>query len=126
MGFRPDLRRLERLIPDRQWIKVRRHPLAMLRRRLVRPVPLRREPEFLQRLGVQLQHDRRGGTDEAEPVRPFQVAAIGHLEVARVVRDLFAPEAVVVDVPLQLSWRSEEHTSELQSIMRTTYACFCW
>src|SRR3546814_838053 len=35
MGFRPDLRRLERLIPDRQWIKERRHPLAMLRRRLV-------------------------------------------------------------------------------------------
>src|SRR3546814_5270879 len=118
-------------------------------RRLVRPVPRRREPEFLQRLGVQRQHDRRGGTDEAEPVRPFQVAAIGHLEVARVFRDLFAPEAVVVDVPLQLSWvrralavrfailaapageqadagrRSEEHTSELQSLMRNSYAVFC-
>src|SRR3546814_7990787 len=23
-------------------------------------------------------------------------------------------------------WRSEEHTSELQSLMRITYAVFCW
>src|SRR3546814_6869595 len=23
-------------------------------------------------------------------------------------------------------WRSEEHTSELQSLMRTSYAVFCW
>src|SRR3546814_14603279 len=45
----------------------------------------------------------RSGTDEAGPVRPFQVAAIGHREVSRVFRDRFAPEAVVVDVPLQLS-----------------------
>src|SRR3546814_6649862 len=26
----------------------------------------------------------------------------------------------------QLTWRSEEHTSELQSLMRISYAVFCW
>src|SRR3546814_3495750 len=26
---------------------------------------------------------------------------------------------------LQLGWRSEEHTSELQSLMRSSYAVFC-
>src|SRR3546814_4513181 len=25
-----------------------------------------------------------------------------------------------------LEWRSEEHTSELQSLMRNSYAVFCW
>src|SRR3546814_2261032 len=25
-----------------------------------------------------------------------------------------------------LAWRSEEHTSELQSLMRISYAVFCW
>src|SRR3546814_8631048 len=28
-------------------------------------------------------------------------------------------------VPAWDTWRSEEHTSELQSLMRTTYAVFC-
>src|SRR3546814_6789470 len=27
---------------------------------------------------------------------------------------------------LVVAWRSEEHTSELQSLMRTSYAVFCW
>src|SRR3546814_4568293 len=27
--------------------------------------------------------------------------------------------------PIQHRWRSEEHTSELQSLMRTSYAVFC-
>src|SRR3546814_9086899 len=28
--------------------------------------------------------------------------------------------------PIARTDRSEEHTSELQSLMRTSYACFCW
>src|SRR3546814_1821756 len=45
-----------------------------------------------------------------------------------------APPAIVLRIPtavLNLSprrlrlWRSEEHTSELQSLMRTSYAVFC-
>src|SRR3546814_9366598 len=33
--------------------------------------------------------------------------------------------ALDVDVPVQLRVRSEEHTSELQSLMRISYAVFC-
>src|SRR3546814_6894457 len=32
---------------------------------------------------------------------------------------------VVERAPLGGAWRSEEHTSELQSLMRTSYAVFC-
>src|SRR3546814_1746998 len=37
------------------------------------------------------------------------------------VRCLYAPDAGLDD----LLWRSEEHTSELQSLMRISYAVFC-
>src|SRR3546814_4793302 len=40
--------------------------------------------------------------DEAELPRPFEIAAVGHLEIARVLRNLLAPEAVIFDVALQL------------------------
>src|SRR3546814_5530301 len=33
---------------------------------------------------------------------------------------------VWIDAKLGLLARSEEHTSELQSLMRTSYAVFCW
>src|SRR3546814_4761671 len=41
------------------------------------------------------------------------------------------PQPVVVsrhlhNVPEKAIWRSEEHTSELQSLMRRSYAVFCW
>src|SRR3546814_9297887 len=32
---------------------------------------------------------------------------------------------VLANVALVLLWRSEEHTSELQSLMRSSYAVFC-
>src|SRR3546814_9642724 len=41
-----------------------------------------------------------------------------------------APDGIVMDSPPRLEdvrpWRSEEHTSELQSLMRISYAVFCW
>src|SRR3546814_2214354 len=37
-----------------------------------------------------------------------------------------APPALPSDPPFELSFRSEEHTSELQPLMRTLYAVFCW
>src|SRR3546814_10457745 len=37
-------------------------------------------------------------------------------------RDVFAQRWIVRAAP---SWRSEEHTSELQSLMRISYAGFC-
>src|SRR3546814_10045167 len=36
-----------------------------------------------------------------------------------------APRALNVDHPLLRPFRSEEHTSELQSLMRISYAVFC-
>src|SRR3546814_4556951 len=36
----------------------------------------------------------------------------------------FQPTAIA-DVPIEADARSEEHTSELQSLMRTSYAVFC-
>src|SRR3546814_1977342 len=38
---------------------------------------------------------------------------------------LIAPPQRRLDVTESWAWRSEEHTSELQSIMRTSYAVFC-
>src|SRR3546814_5393940 len=35
------------------------------------------------------------------------------------------PGAYFESLHSQLSWRSEEHTSELQSLMRISYAVFC-
>src|SRR3546814_10579981 len=48
-------------------------------------------------------------------------------EAVRAIRDeLLSFDAVLVWVnPLDISGRSEEHTSELQSLMRISYAVFC-
>src|SRR3546814_5992890 len=35
------------------------------------------------------------------------------------------PDAIYVATEGPLGWRSEEHTSELQSLMRISYAVFC-
>src|SRR3546814_10893199 len=35
------------------------------------------------------------------------------------------PAALVLSAAMLLGWRSEEHTSELQSLMRISYAVFC-
>src|SRR3546814_8821391 len=42
----------------------------------------------------------------------------------KVVMRIFDPDLVVKDFA-QLGFRSEEHTSELQSLMRISYAVFC-
>src|SRR3546814_7281156 len=39
--------------------------------------------------------------------------------------DAFVAEWVTPEPPAHLPYRSEEHTSELQSLMRTSYAVFC-
>src|SRR3546814_6372241 len=39
------------------------------------------------------------------------------------VRDVMVPRAQMVIV--EAEWRSEEHTSDLQSLMRISYAVFC-
>src|SRR3546814_944227 len=52
-----------------------------------------------------------------------RLTALGiRLAEVRVVRD---DEAAIVEAVQALSGRSEEHTSELQSLMRISYAVFC-
>src|SRR3546814_7326099 len=35
------------------------------------------------------------------------------------------PTSLILSAAMLLDWRSEEHTSELQSLMRISYAVFC-
>src|SRR3546814_4357724 len=37
----------------------------------------------------------------------------------------FVADVLLLGARFALAWRSEEHTSELQSLMRTSYAVFC-
>src|SRR3546814_9972485 len=64
------------------------------------------------------------------PVMAFLAAAVALVVFLSLVQDLLiflAPEAGFSDriYRLDLDTRSEEHTSELQSLMRITYAVFC-
>src|SRR3546814_9829005 len=65
-----------------------------------------------------------GAAEIDVPARSLAAKAAGELEVGflqRVVRR----EAVGIDLDDVLVARSEEHTSELQSLMRISYAVFC-
>src|SRR3546814_8024395 len=56
----------------------------------------------------------------------FGVRRIGHVEIAEVGdREYDVPAAIKLIVRLADRARSEEHTSELQSLMRISYAVFC-
>jgi hypothetical protein len=70
--------------------------------RPMRAVALRGEAKTLQRLGVQMQRDRRVVRDETEPLRPAQIIAIGHFVIARGFGHRRAPNAAVFDVAPQL------------------------
>src|SRR3546814_4116225 len=48
----------------------------------------------------------------------------GKVDVESSLRD-FKPEMLQTMLPMKTGDRSEEHTSELQSLMRTSYAVFC-
>src|SRR3546814_5685041 len=45
--------------------------------------------------------------------------------LADVVSGWFVPAVILIAVLAFVAWRSEEHTSELQSLMRISYAVFC-
>src|SRR3546814_3189064 len=60
----------------------------------------------------------------------FPITVKKHLRAQEVARENHLPCVYLVDsggafLPLQDEVRSEEHTSELQSLMRTSYAVFC-
>src|SRR3546814_8374277 len=54
--------------------------------------------------------------------RPIELGAPGAKYVSRY---LDAPNTPLYPLGYGLSYRSEEHTSELQSLMRISYAVFC-
>src|SRR3546814_3547870 len=61
-----------------------------------------------------------------EPAAQRLAERAGELAELGLVVEAFGPGAVVVrEVPALLGERSEEHTSELQSLMRISYAVFC-
>src|SRR3546814_4375489 len=53
------------------------------------------------------------------------LALLGRLDALAVLPGEFGRLAVAAGYPLPIGWRSEEHTSELQSLMRISYAVFC-
>src|SRR3546814_4789895 len=73
---------------------------------------------------------RRGkpeiGNDHAcclHPCAPHRLHGVGQVEEGRVSgHEVPIAEAMIA---LSIIWRSEEHTSELQSLMRISYAVFC-
>src|SRR3546814_1681374 len=73
----------------------------------------------LQAVGGEAGADHVQATDPGAGQRPQG-------RVGRRLQPLFAPEARLErDQPLSVFERSEEHTSELQSLMRISYAVFC-
>src|SRR3546814_7187358 len=70
---------------------------------------------------------KEGGSDQHERsgyMRAFREAPRGELETAMLADEAAGLRAVYADLPPE-SVRSEEHTSELQSLMRISYAVFC-
>src|SRR3546814_8033092 len=60
-------------------------------------------------------------------VMAILIFGIGILAIARTPVDIFPRIGVpVISVAWSYNGRSEEHTSELQSLMRISYAVFCW
>src|SRR3546814_1579788 len=79
---------------------------------------------------VGLENERKAGpssTAVMSVIGPIQVdlfvAAVNAIAVKRV--ELQLPEQVDVETKYVLAQRSEEHTSELQSLMRISYSVFC-
>src|SRR3546814_4671557 len=68
--------------------------------------------------------------DEEHTVGMRCVAATIHNEHGEVIAGVSVSGPSVRETPAITSpcslWRSEEHTSELQSLMRISYAVFCW
>src|SRR3546814_3244585 len=88
-------------------------------RRSARPAPARRAPpRSSPQVADAEQHDHRDEVDEARQGLQRVDEAADNAAGARILRC----EAAERDAD---GGRSEEHTSELQSLLRISYACFC-
>src|SRR3546814_10068208 len=102
----------------------------MIRRqpRSTRPDTAFPSPTLFRAAAAQLQHDRMFGRVTPEQPRPIAVqdrTRRDHLSVENRAPAEQAMEVPAVPVRPIHHGRSEEHTSELQSLMRITYAVFC-
>src|SRR3546814_4348014 len=68
---------------------------------------------------------KSGATVLAPNGRPFDMASIGQAVAQRALMADLRAMGEVSGGPPPFSKRSEEHTSELQSLMRISYAVFC-
>src|SRR3546814_3224839 len=88
----------------------------------VRPaLPVRGNELFLHRLRQQVR--RQQALVEQEVVEPQSAEPVAQRQLG--VHAQLQDAAVAVEVAAGLAGRSEEHTSELQSLMRISYAVFC-
>src|SRR3546814_6110858 len=87
------------------------------------------EPTSVNRLGDMMKIGRRGSVNMWITIKGVQGhVAYPHLAmnpISPLVRILSAIEALTLDEGTDWFQRSEEHTSELQSLMRISYAVFC-
>src|SRR3546814_1898537 len=70
----------------------------------------------------------KSGSPAERPITsmPARFSSLTRPVMARVALGWMRPRAAdVCDMETFPIWRSEEHTSELQSLMRTSYAVFC-
>src|SRR5262249_17483362 len=86
--------------------------------RLHGAVSTRCQAKPLQRLAVDLQHDRIGALDEAEALCGFEVGAIGLLEIPLFRRKLVFQKALVLDVFFKLWWMGSPRPSSRPSLPR--------
>src|SRR3546814_13997084 len=71
-------------------------------------------------------HALHGHLGEADLAHVVEVPAVGEVVAGHVVDGPGTEEAHAVELAAALEHpRSEEHTSELQSLMRSSYAVFC-
>src|SRR4051794_41725327 len=91
---------LERRVPERDGIEIPLYSYPVLGGRPDRTMPLRREPEFLQRLAIDLEEDGLGAAEKAEVLGPFGIVPIGMPVVFYVVGKLVEPVAAVLGISL--------------------------
>src|SRR3546814_6513656 len=85
-------------------------------------------PEALYELRLQQQRLRlgiRGDDRQAARLRHHALQALRQAGDLDVIGDAVLERARLADVKHVAAHRSEEHTSELQSLMRISYAVFC-
>ena len=92
----------ERPVPGRQRIEIACDAGPVFLGWLDIAMAERRQPETLQRLAVELQHDLVGRSDPAHAGGVFQIVLVGVLVIALIFGEFVAPETAVFDIAVKL------------------------